>query len=135
MGDEVDVFTLNSAVIEPNDCPLSSPLSLSLSLTPHRKISSGRFFMDYIVDYASKRQAIRLWTQENLRDYEPFARFALEIAAQVDVSAAKKKDLLNVGILCVGLEEAGKVVFQCNFVTMVKEDKDGLTRSIISPLE
>mmetsp|Transcript_22122 Transcript_22122/g.48555 ORF Transcript_22122/g.48555 Transcript_22122/m.48555 type:complete len:135 (+) Transcript_22122:92-496(+) len=122
---------------EPNNCPLGDPLELKLVFKTDEAIAGARWDIKYMVDFASKRQIVELGSSEKV-DYEVGEHpFEIKIDA-IDFTGVNKSLLKNVGLLLACLVAPdGQEIVQISMVTQVtkKKGEEGLTRTIMSPLE
>lgn len=136
-----DLVKLLNLTVEPNCCPLSAPLALSLRFQLSADVRGAFWVLCYEADIASKRHRIPLLTTQP-RDLAAGTHVLQEAAPAIPTEGVKEKHLLQVGMLKLALHsasaggDAGEPLVSINMVTQVCKDEGGvLRRNVISPLE
>ncbi|CEO96253.1 Uncharacterized protein PBTT_07634 [Plasmodiophora brassicae] len=131
----IDVASVD---IEPNQCPLESPLSVGIRFRSKVAIGNPSWTCQYLVDIAHKRHVIELGTFRVPHPYQVGDNSFEFHVDKVDVSIIKKKHLLNnVGLLTLSLMDGADVVVSIKIVTQVAYAADGetLQRTMFNPLQ
>ncbi|CEL94659.1 unnamed protein product [Vitrella brassicaformis CCMP3155] len=134
MSDEDDV-TIESIEISPNECPLESPLHLSIAFRSKRAFTAARWKITYTVDTVHTRKVIYLG-ETDAADYSVGSNVMTFSVDQISTEGIPKDVLANIGLLAATLMEGDKEVLAVNMVTQVRAEANGsLSRVIFSPLE
>ncbi len=133
---EEDILKVKALVIEPNDCPLSAPLHVSLKYTLLKPVPAGSWDLVYEADYTNKRQCIALHRSDPVDLVAGDHEFSHTVPT-IKTEGVKEKYLLQVGVLKLTLHgQAGaENVAVINMVTQVTKKEDGLHRSIMNPMD
>lgn len=139
-----DLIDLKAIQIEPNQCPLSAPLALSVKfvLKSSTPIKSAFWTLTYEADVSMKRHVIPLFTSSPvIAELQPGEHVFQQHIDKIPTEGVKEKYLLQVGMLKLALRSAassasGDELVSINMVTQVSKSDEGvLIRNIISPLE
>ena len=137
-----DLIDLKAIQIEPNQCPLSAPLALTLKFTVRSStpIKAAFWTLSYEADVSMKRHVIPLLTTAPAADLQPGEHVFQQKIDKIPTEGVKEKYLLQVGMLKLALRSAAasetEPLVSINMVTQVSKDEKGeLIRNVISPLE
>ena len=134
---EEDILKLEGLIIEPNNCPLSAPLNISMKYTLIKPVPGATWEVVYEADYTNKRKAIALHTTAPA-DLQPGTHQFTHTIPEIKTGDIKEKYLLQVGVLKLTLKGGGGSdnLAVVNMVTQVMKGDDGvLTRMIMNPIE
>jgi hypothetical protein len=130
-----DVITLEAVAIEPNNCALEEPLSLTMDFTTAANLLDARWEVKFMADQANKRKIVVLGTTPPV-DYPAGTHQMTFAVDEVDVSHLKRHVLANVGLLIATLYAGETEIVGINMVTQISAQPDGgLVRSVFSPLD
>ncbi len=133
-----ELLRIKAVQIEPNACPLSAPLALTIPFVLAAPVPGAFFSLHYEADISAKRHKIPLLTTAPPRDLAAGEHVFSESIAAIPTDGVKEKYLLQVGMLKLELFSAASTepLVSINMVTQVaKNDAGALIRNIISPLE
>lgn len=126
---------VSKITIEPNNCPLESPIRMAISFTCPTEISEARWVVRFIADQVDKRKIIELGCTPTV-NYSAGPQQMDFSVDQVDVAHLKRHVLANVGLLLAVLYSGEEERLQISMVTQVTPGPDGnLVRSVFNPLE
>ena len=112
-----EVIALHSLTIEPNNCPFSDPVVISLQFDS-KGVTNATWKVHYEADVTSKRHIIELCQQGPI-DYEAGSHNVDLKIPPVNTEGVKTRYLMTMGILKCGLFSGDEEVSSINIVTQV----------------
>ncbi|KAK9818220.1 hypothetical protein WJX72_008997 [[Myrmecia] bisecta] len=121
--------------VEPNNCPLDSPLTLTLEFSCAQDLQNVTWEVQYVVDMTAKRHVLQLGSTPSTT--YPAGETKLEFKVdQINTEGVKNSWLNNVGLLLVVLRDAAEMeLFQLSMVTQIEKRDGHFFRNMLSPLE
>mmetsp|Transcript_28733 Transcript_28733/g.32850 ORF Transcript_28733/g.32850 Transcript_28733/m.32850 type:complete len:136 (+) Transcript_28733:65-472(+) len=132
-GQEED-FILTKMEVTPMTSAVADAVTLSFEFEVKKVIKQGTWTPKFIIDASAKRRILEFYTTAG-KEYQPGSYKEELKIDQVDVSGAKKSELLNTGLFVVSFKDGEDIVADINMVTMMMPEGDGINKTIISPLE
>lgn len=133
---EADVLKLDKLLIEPNDCPLSAPLNITMQYTLLQPAPSATWHIVYEADTTNKQKLIELYSSSAPTDLPAGTHTFTHTLPEIKTDGVKEKYLLQVGVMKLTLRSKDEGVAVVNMVTQVSKGADGqLIRSIMNPAE
>lgn len=144
---EEEVLQIKSLLIEPNDCPLHAPLSITMEYSLRQTIPNAFWDITYEADFANKKHTIPIASSAPTASLQAGNHTFHHSVPTINTSAIKEKHLLQMGLVKLtlksmqvqegGLATAAVGVTSVNLMVQVTKDATSgtLMRSILSPLE
>jgi hypothetical protein len=133
------LIRIKAVQIDPNHCPLSAPLALTIPFALAAPVPGAFWSLVYEADISAKRHKIPLHTTAPKDLAAGDSHVFHEAIQSIPTEGVKEKYLLQVGMLKLELFSASartEPLASINMVTQVSKDDQGvLRRNIISPLE
>eukprot|EP01060_Flectonema_neradi_P014081 TRINITY_DN207_c5_g1_i1.p1 TRINITY_DN207_c5_g1~~TRINITY_DN207_c5_g1_i1.p1 ORF type:complete len:156 (+),score=30.53 TRINITY_DN207_c5_g1_i1:71-469(+) len=129
-----EVIALQSLSIEPNNCPFSDPVVISIQFDS-KGVEAATWKVAYEADVTNKRHVIELCQQGPI-DYSAGNHSVDLKIPSVNTEGVKTRYLMTMGILKCALFSGDEEVSSINIVTQVSKDESGkLVRLMMSPVE
>eukprot|EP00698_Gefionella_okellyi_P006008 TRINITY_DN15458_c0_g1_i1.p1 TRINITY_DN15458_c0_g1~~TRINITY_DN15458_c0_g1_i1.p1 ORF type:complete len:150 (-),score=28.29 TRINITY_DN15458_c0_g1_i1:35-430(-) len=119
---------------QPNNCPLTDPLTLEIDFSTDGLIQAGVWEISYIVDHTATRHLIEMGKSSPTVYTVGDHKFAFTVPS-INVTGIKRSSLSNMGLLLAVLKDGDEEVIQISMVTQCSEKSGQFFRTIFNPLE